>query len=170
GKQRGDGRGHPYTSRWTVLWRRTFRHVDVDVRSVEHRRTDTELDRARLHQRLGGRDGLLHHVLQIAGHGHAATTRHLYRFDRQQFAADLRPGKAGDDTYLIFAVRHAVAEFSHASIIAEIGSRNRHARLLLEFDLTHSLAGQSCDFALKVPHAALTGVVADQVAKSAVFY
>ena len=61
---------------------------------------------------IGGRrrDRFLHHVLQVAGHRHAALAGHHDAFDRQHLAADLGPGKTGDDADLIVGLDLAVAE------------------------------------------------------------
>ena len=91
----------------------------MDVAPVEHRRLNAEIDRARTH--IGRRRGnrLLHDVAQISGHGHPPFAGHHHAFDRQQFAADLGPGKSRHDADLILGFRLAVAEFRHAKKILD---------------------------------------------------
>jgi len=60
----------------SILRRRAFWHVDVDVALVKQGRLDAEGDRTRAHVRRRRRDRLLHHVAQIAGHRHATLAGH----------------------------------------------------------------------------------------------
>ena len=43
GEDRDDGGGHGHARRRAVLGRRAFRHVHVDVATIEHRRLDAEI-------------------------------------------------------------------------------------------------------------------------------
>ena len=94
--------------------------MHVDVAAVEERRLDAEVDGARAHIGRRRRDRLLHHVAQIAGDRHLALAGHHDAFDRQQLAADLGPGEAGDDADLILELGLAVAELRHAEIIGDV--------------------------------------------------
>ena len=84
-------------------------------------------------------------------------------FDRQQLAADLGPGQAGDHADLVLELGLAVAVFAHPGIVVEIVAADRHRLLLAADDLLDRLAGEVGDLALERAHAGLAGVVADQV-------
>ena len=70
--------------------------------------------RAPADEGLGRLDRLLHHVAELAGGLHLALAGHGDRLDRQQLAADLGPGEAGDRADLVLFLALAVAELAHA--------------------------------------------------------
>ncbi|MNE89130.1 hypothetical protein D3C80_1865150 [compost metagenome] len=123
--------------------------MDVDVGLLEHRRLDAEGQRAAADIGSGGGDGLLHHLLQVAGHGHATTARHLDRLDGQDVAAELSPGQTGDDADLIFGIRLAIAELLHARILGQLGRIDGDGDGLGLGHLAHRLAGQSAQGAFQ---------------------
>ena len=141
--------------------RRAFRHVDVDVALVEQRRLDAEIDGARADVGRRRRDRFLHHFLQVAGHRHAALAGHHDAFDRQQLAADLGPGKAGDHADLIVGLDLAVAEARHAEIVRQVVRRDLHRLRLLAQDLGHRLAPELHQLALEVADAGFARVGLD---------
>ncbi|EGE55682.1 hypothetical protein RHECNPAF_890098 [Rhizobium etli CNPAF512] len=159
GHDRNDGGRHGDTGRGAILRRRAFRHVHVDVVLFEHRRLDAEIDGARAD--IGGRcrDRFLHHVLQIAGDRHAALARHHHAFDGQQFAADFRPGQAGDDADLILALGFAVAEAGDAQVIGDVGGRHVNGLRLALDDLGDRLAGELHQFAFEAADTGFTGIL-----------
>src|SRR5262249_23142571 len=106
--------------RRSILRRRAFRHVHVDVALVEPRRLDAEGDRARAHVRRRRRDRLLHYVTQIARDGHLALAGHHGGFDGEQLATDVGPGEPGDDADQVLVLDLAVAVLRHAEIFGEV--------------------------------------------------
>src|SRR6478672_8344514 len=94
--------------------------MDVDVLASEDRRLHSvgrspRLDEA--HRRL---DRLLHHLAELAGRLDLALTGYGDRLDRQQLAANLGPGQAGDGADLVLFLANAVAEFAHAEEVTEV--------------------------------------------------
>src|ERR1700737_3829384 len=120
GHHRDDRGDHGDAGRGSILRRRTFRHVDVDVALAKQGWLDAEGYRARAHVRRRRRDRLLHYVAQVAGHRHAAFAGHHGGFDREQLAADVGPGEPGDDADQVLVLNLAVAVLRHAEIIREV--------------------------------------------------
>ncbi|ENN85911.1 hypothetical protein RHSP_17182 [Rhizobium freirei PRF 81] len=161
GHDRDDRGCHGDTGRGTILRRCAFRQVHMDVALVEARRLDAEIDSTRAD--VGGRGGdrFLHDFLQVAGNRHAALARHHHAFDRQQHAADFRPGETGDNTDLIFAFGFAMAVARHAEIVGDVlGSHGDRLGLALD-DLGDRLAGELHQFALEVTDTGFAGVLLD---------
>ena len=129
GQGRDHRRDHADAGRRPVLGHRAFGQVDVDVLAREDRRLDAIGRRARLdeaHRRL---DQFLHHFAELAGGLDLALAGHGDRLDRQQFAADLGPGEAGDRADLVLFLADAVAEAADAEKIADIvGGQRRPSR------------------------------------------
>ena len=141
--------------------RRAFRHVHVDVALVEQRRLDAEVDARGADVGRRRRDRFLHHVAQVAGDGHPALAGHHHAFDRQQLAADLGPGKTGDDADLILALGLAVAVARHAEILLDVLRRDLDRLLLRQDQVLDGLARQRRQLALEVAHAGFARVAAD---------
>src|SRR5215471_720280 len=122
---------------------------------------NAEGDSARSHERQRRRDRLFHDVAQVAGHRHAAFTRHYHGFDCEQLAADVSPGEPGDDADQVIVLDLAVLVFWHAEIIREVIGRGLH-RLFLRYDqLLDRFADQGGELALEIAHARLARVAAD---------
>ena len=162
GQHRDDGRRHRDTGRRTILRRRTFRHVHVDVAAVEQRRLDAVVDRSRADVGRSSRNRLLHHVAQVARHRHAALAGHHDAFNGQQLAAHLGPRQTGHNTDLVLAVDLAVAILRHTEELLDNGRSHLHRLLLRDHEFLHTLAGQCRNLTLEVTHARFAGVAADQ--------
>src|SRR3984957_5423959 len=132
----------------------------MDIAPIEERRLDAKVDRPRTHIGRRSRNRLLHHVLQIAGHGHATLAGHHDAFNRQQLAANFRPGEASDETNLVRTLDFAVAELRHAKELAEVLERHRDLLLLAREDFLHGFTGERRDFALEIADAGLPRVTA----------
>src|ERR1700730_15800966 len=143
---------------WTIRGRRAFRNVDVDVATLEHRRLDAEIDRARAGIGRRRRDRLLHDVAQISGDRHAPLAGHHHAFDRQQFAPDLGPSEAGHDADLILGFRLAVAEFGNAEKIRQVVVGDRDLLRLAGQNLFDRLAFEFGEFAVKISHTSLASI------------
>ena len=155
----GDARARP------ILRRRALRHMHMDVAPLEQRRLEAEAGRPRPDIGHCRRDALLHDVAELAGGLHLALARHGDGLDRQDFAAHLGPGEAGDDAHHVLGLGLAVAELPHARKLLEILRGDGDLLRLLRDDLLHRLAGEPAHLALEVPHAGLARVVAHQVAQ-----
>ena len=145
-----------------------FRHVDVDVALLEHRRFDAVVDGAGAHIGRCGGNGFLHHVLQVARHRHLALAGHHDAFDGEQLSADLGPGKTGDDTDLILQFGLAVAIARYAEIGFNDVRGDDNLFLVAHQDVLDRLTGKGRHFTFKVTHARLTGVAAHHEAQGLV--
>ena len=86
----------------------------------------------------------------------------MHAFDGEQLAADVGPGKPGDDADLILGLDLAVAVLGHADVIAEVLGRDAHRLLLRGHQLLDRLAGERRELTLEIAHARLAGVAPDQ--------
>ena len=137
--------------------------MHVDVRCAEHGRLDAQRRRPRLHEGIRRRDGLLHHVLEITGHGELAPAGHAHGFDGQQIAAHFRPGQPGYDTDLVFLVGLAETEFPHPGEFTKVFRRDDNGIGLAALDAAHRFSGQIGNLAFQIPDAGLTRIIADQI-------
>ena len=94
--------------------------MDVQVGLLIEVGLDAELLRPMAHDRQRGGDRLVHHVAELAGRRRLALAWQRDRFDRQQVAADFRPGEAGHLADLVLLLGDAVREAAHAEIFVEV--------------------------------------------------
>src|SRR6266481_3374614 len=161
---RHDRGHHGDPSRWSILGRRTLRHVDVDVLLLEYRRSDAEEVAARLDETLRGLDRFLHDVAELTGRRNAPLSGNCHRLDRQQLTTDLRPSEPGGDPDQILTFGLAKTELAHPGVLFQVAPRNRHALGLVHQDVFDRLSRQIGDFALKITNPRLARVIPDHIA------
>ena len=124
--------------------------------------------RARLHEAHRRLDRFLHHFAELAGRLDLALAGDGDRFDRQQFAADLGPGEAGDRADLVLFLADAVTVAPNAEEIGEVVRGELDALDLAFEDLAQRLAGDLGQLALQRPDAGFARVVANDAAQALV--
>ena len=160
GQRRDHRRDHADAGRRAVLGHRAFGQMDVDVLAGEDRRLDAIGRRPRLdeaHRRL---DQFLHHLAELAGGLDLALAGNGDRLDRQQLAADLGPGKAGDGADLVLFLADAVAELADAEELAEVVGRQLDLLGLALEDLAKRFARDLGQLALERADARLARIMA----------
>src|SRR5277367_2302838 len=138
------------------------------VAPVEQRRLDAEVDGARAYVGRRSRNRLLHHVLEIARHRHAALAGHHDALDRQEFAADLRPGETSHQPDLIVGLDFAIAELRRAEELGDVLAGDDDRFALVDEDLLHRLAREIGNFTLEIADASLPRIAPDKLHDGAV--
>ncbi len=106
------------------FWRGAFGDVNMDVAFFQQGRANAKRYGTCLDVAFGSLHRLAHHIAELAGDGDFAFTRQRHSFDRQQFAADFRPGQAGGHADQIFGFDFAEAEFFNAGVFFQIAARD----------------------------------------------
>src|SRR4029077_14893989 len=88
-----------------------------------------------------------------------------HRLDGEEFAANLGPGKTGDDADHVVGLGQAEAELAHAGELLEVAAGHGDPLALLHQDVLDRLAGQVGDLALEIADASLARVVAAEVSE-----
>ena len=131
---------HRHARRWAVLRHSAFGQVHVDVLAREDRRLHAVRRRPRLHEAHRRLDRFLHHFAELAGRLDLALAGDGDRLDRQQLAADLGPGEAGDGADLVLFLADPVAELPDAEEFAQVVGRQLDLLDLVFEDLPEGFA------------------------------
>ena len=79
----------------------------------------------RTHHGISRLNRFLHHFAQLAGLRNLAFAGHIHRFDKQNIAADFRPGQPGRYTDMVLLFGFAVAVTSDTEILVQIFGTDR---------------------------------------------
>src|SRR5205085_11336710 len=110
----------------------------------------------------------LHHLAKLAGRPDLALAGDRHRLDRQELAADFRPGEAGDGTNLIFFLADAVTEAADAEERVEVLLGDDDVLVLAFENLAERLAGNLRKLALECPNACFASVESKNSAKRSI--
>src|SRR5262249_9406031 len=126
---------------------------------------DAERCGAVLHDAQRRLRALTHHFTELAGEDERAIAGHARRLDKENVAADRRPGEPGRDARHARAHRHFALELARAQDRGEVTRINGHGGVAAFGDAHGHMAHYPADLALEIAHAGLARVVGDDLAQ-----
>src|SRR5580692_4210905 len=140
----------------------------MNIALLEAAWIDAERNGAVLDDGERGLGAFLHHVSELAGEDQPPGAGNPPRFDKQDIAADRRPGETGGHAWHAGPHRHLVLEPRRAENGQKVVTRNPD-RTALPFRNPHrSVTQDLADLALKAAHAGFAGVTPDDIAQHVV--
>ena len=140
--------------------------MNMNVGLLKNFRINPQLLGMRPNHRIGRFDGFLHYVAEFAGLGNFTLARHVHSFDKENVAADFRPGQTGRHADMILFFGFAVAVFDDPEILAQVSGINPDMLVPASGQqyFLNRLAGYCRQFAFQITNAGFAGIIADNVA------
>ena len=159
------GTHHGDTGRRSVLGRGALRHMQVDI--LFHKIPGGRLGQLRMGLDVlpGNLGAFLHHVSQVARHGQVPLSGRYLALHKEDLAAHLRPGQAGDHAHALVAGHVIVEGGGKAQVFPQMLRADDLGEVLPHGHFLGRDAGELRNLLLQAADAALMGVFVHNLLK-----